>query len=245
MKTARGPKTAAVVSVLAPMLVLVLVAALSGCADDDSDLRPGASPGGVGSTQSTTAPSMDLAELQPGAPGEDTTTRDPEQPMSQNLANHDDIAFMQMMVLHHRQALEMTAMVPARASDPAVKDVALRIESAQAPEILVMAGWLTDRSIDVPAVNDDPARYDHSEHGHEGLEGMLSDDQLDELEDAEGAAFDRLFLEGMIAHHLGAVAMAKSVLLTGRDQRVNELATDINAEQSIEIERLRAILAAL
>ena len=86
-----------------------------------------------------------------------------------------------------------------------MKDVAARIEAAQAPEILVMAGWLTERSIDVPGVHEDPALYDHAQHGHAGMVGMLTDDQLDDLADADGATFDRLFLEDMIAHHEGAI----------------------------------------
>jgi uncharacterized protein (DUF305 family) len=105
-----------------------------------------------------------------------------------------------------------------------------------------MAQWLTERSIDVPAPGTDPAEYDHAEHGHAGMQGMLSQDRLDELAGAEGTAFERLFLTSMIEHHEGAIAMAQHVLSHGADQRVNELATDIVADQTAEIARLRALL---
>jgi uncharacterized protein (DUF305 family) len=183
--------------------------------------------------------------LQPGEPGEDTTTRDPDDALEVPDAEHDDVAFMQMMVLHHRQALQMSALAPDRADDEQVLAVAQRIEAAQAPEILVMAQWLTARSVDVPGVHEDPATYDHSQHGHAGMVGMLTDDELDHLADADGDAFDRLYLEEMVRHHRGAVEMARYVLEHGADVQVNELATSIVAEQSAEIVRLERILGDL
>ena len=105
-----------------------------------------------------------------------------------------------------------------------------------------MAQWLTERSIDVPGVHEDPATYDHAQHGHSGMVGMLTDDELDELADADGADFDQLFVEDMVRHHEGAIEMARYVLLHGADLRVNELATGIVAEQSAEIVRLQRLL---
>lgn len=218
-------------------MVLAVVVTTAACSDAPA-AQPAPSP-------SSSRPTSDVPEQVPGAPGEDSSTRDPSVEVGQPSAEHDDVAFMQMMVLHHRQALEMTALVPGRAAEQQVRDIAARIEAAQAPEILVMAQWLTERSIDVPGVREDPAVYDHAQHGHAGMVGMLTDDELDELGDAEGAAFDRLFLAGMISHHAGAIEMAQQVLLHGADLRVNQLATDIVAEQSAEIGRLQRILSAV
>ena len=150
---------------------------------------------------------------------------------------------MLMMLLHHRQALDMAGLIADRSSDEQVRAAADRIEATQAPEILLIAQWLTERSIEVPGPDADPADYDHAEHGHAGMEGMLSEDELDELAQAEDAEFDALFLTGMIRHH-GAIAMAQHVLVHGADPRVNELATDIVADQSAEIDRLSQLLGA-
>jgi uncharacterized protein (DUF305 family) len=222
---------------LASAAIVSVIAGLSACSDDPS-ATPAADP-------SSSAPPAPVPELQPGAPGEDTTTRDPGEPLEEPDAAHDDVAFMQMMVLHHRQALEMADLVPERGSSDEVGAAAERIEAAQAPEILLMAQWLTERSLDVPSPTANPADYDHGAHGHAGMQGMLTEDELEELADAEGAAFDRLFLEDMIKHHEGAIAMAQFVLTHGADQRVSELATDVVAEQGAEIARLRRLLDAL
>lgn len=217
----------------------VLACAAAGCSDPAA---PAPDPA-AGST--TSAPAAPVPELQPGAPGEDATTRDPGAPVEDGRPDEDDIAFMQMMVLHHRQALEMAGLVPDRAADERVQTAAARIESVQGAEILVMAQWLTDHAIDVPAPDADPADYDHAEHGHSGMEGLLTPDELDELADADGPAFDRLFVEGMIRHHGGAVLMARRVLAEGADPRVIELGTDVVTDQSAEIARLEALLAGL
>lgn len=152
-----------------------------------------------------------------------------------------DAAFLEQMIPHHRQALDMAELARTRASSPAVVSLAQRIAAAQAPEILVMADWLVDHDLPVP---------EGTEHDMEGMDGMpmqgmLSEDQMSALADADGAAFDRLFLTGMIQHHEGAVAMALTVLTDGDDQRVNEIASDVNAGQSAEVARMQSLLAAL
>jgi uncharacterized protein (DUF305 family) len=223
-------------TVAAAVLVTVVTGA---CSDRPADRpAPAAAP-------SSSRPTSEVPELVPGGPGEANSTRDPGTEVGRPDAEHDDVAFMQMMVLHHRQALEMSALAPDRADEQQVEDVAARIAAAQAPEILVMAQWLTERSVDVPGPDEDPAAYDHAEHGHAGMVGMLGDDELAALADADGAAFDRLFLTGMVRHHEGAVDMALHVIEHGGDARVNQLATDIVAEQSAEIVRLERILATL
>ncbi|MDP2775497.1 MAG: DUF305 domain-containing protein [Nocardioides sp.] len=151
--------------------------------------------------------------------------------------NDADAEFLTGMIPHHQQALEMAELAETRAESPEVRALAERIAAAQAPEILVMADWLVDHGHEVP------------DHGHGGLHadmiGMLSDDQMAALADADGTAFDELFLTGMVQHHEGAVAMALTVLSDGEDQLVNELASDVNASQSAEIARMQALLARL
>lgn len=145
-----------------------------------------------------------------------------------------DVMFAQMMIPHHEQALVMSdlALDPARDASPEVVALAERIRAAQAPEIAQMQAWLDAQDAGMGG--------DHSGHG--GMEGMLSDEQIEALGAAEGADFDRLFLEGMIAHHAGAVAMAEDVRADGDDPEITALADAIFAAQEQEIAEMRALL---
>ncbi len=228
----RGRGSAGVVALVAAVLL-----SSAGCQSGDRD------EDGAGS-RTPSAPS-DVVEVQPGAPGEGGTARSPGEPVPTSAGTHADIAFTQMMVLHHRQALDMGELAETRAHDEQVRTVAARISAAQAPEILVMAGWLVAWGVEVPQPDADPASYDHSRHGHAGMVGMLSPAEMAQLAEARGAAFDRAYLTGMIRHHEGAIAMANDVLADDGDARVTELATDIVATQGAEIVRLRRLLASL
>ena len=150
-----------------------------------------------------------------------------------------------MMVPHHAQALEMSALAPERAASKQVLALARRIKGAQGPEVLTMSSWLQTRDIEVPKAGEDPSSYDHGEHGHMEMEGMLTREQLAELEAARGARFDRLFLRDMIGHHQGAVDMAQQVAVDGTDLQVSEIAADVNTGQAAEINRMRDLLRAL
>ncbi|ANH36654.1 hypothetical protein I601_0200 [Nocardioides dokdonensis FR1436] len=211
---------------------LVVLVGLSGCS---------------GQTQREAEPLPDpgVTQVQPGAPGEPARELAADARVGTPGWNHDDLAFVQMMVPHHQQALEMAALAQTRASSPDVLGLARRIEAAQGPEIVLMAGWLAEQGVDVPAPGDAPSAWDHAAHGHTGMAGVLTPEQMTELAAADGEDFDRLFLEGMIAHHEGAVEMALDVLSAGRDQRVLELADDVSAGQSAEIVRLQRVLAGL
>ncbi|WP_435743632.1 DUF305 domain-containing protein [Nocardioides sp. SYSU DS0663] len=223
-------------------VVCALLAPLVGCsstAGSYSTPDP-AAPAATAATAAADAPSAEVVEVQPGGPGEPSSTA---VVLPEERWNHDDLAFVQMMLVHHRQALDLAALAPARAADPRVRALAGRIEAAQAPEILVMASWLRARGVDVPQPGEDPRQYDHAEHGHRGMVGMLGPEQLQALEQARGAGFDRLFLEGMIEHHLGAVAMAADVRRHGTSLRVGELAQDVEAGQAAEVTRMEALLA--
>lgn len=212
---------------------LLLSSACSGGSDDD--------PGGSGEPGSGDS---DLTVIQPGRPGEEATTGAPEEPIEEE-PSHADIAFMQMMVPHHAQAVEMADLAAEHAVDPGVRRMAARIRAAQGPEIVMMSAWLEREGIEVPQPDDDPRDYDHGMHGHDPMMGMLTDAELAELAAARGERFDRLFLRGMIQHHQGAVRMAENVASEGVDTLVTELAADVHLTQSSEIGRMRQLLAGL
>lgn len=151
-------------------------------------------------------------------------------------ASDADVMFAAMMIPHHEQAVEMADIVLATPGvDPRVLDLATRIRDAQAPEIAQMQGWLE-------AWGADAAAHEGMDHGDDG---MLTRDEIAALEDADGAAASRLFLEGMIAHHEGAVAMAQAQLADGEDADALALAESIVATQQAEVDEMRALLEAL
>lgn len=184
----------------------------------------------------------DLKVILPGRPGEAAKTVDPQDVVNENEWNHADVAFVQMMVPHHDQALEMSRLAASRASDERVLSLSRRIRGAQGPEIIELAAWLDARNIDVPKAAEDPGEYDHGPHGHGSMAGMLTDEQMEDLAAASGRRFDRLFLERMIGHHEGAIAMANDVAREGADVRVAEIAADVATGQSAEIRTMRELL---
>lgn len=150
--------------------------------------------------------------------------------------NDADIRFAQEMIPHHRQAVEMAALVPSHSTDPRVIDLAARIQQAQDPEITAMTGWLQAWGAPVPEGTG------HSGGHHEGMPGMMTDEQMAELEAAQGAEFDRMWLTMMIDHHEGAVQMAQTELAEGSDPQARTMAQEIIDAQQAEIEEMRAIL---
>jgi uncharacterized protein (DUF305 family) len=158
-----------------------------------------------------------------------------------NLA---DATYLTMMVPHHRQALDLAALAETRADDPGVRAIARSIDAGQSREILVMAGWLVEHGQPEPTLEDVEAMTAMA-GSPGGMAGMLSPTQMADLEAADGAAFDRLFLQSMIAHHRGALAMADEQLGAGEDVRVTEMATEVIAAQAGEIRRMEDLLAAL
>ena len=148
--------------------------------------------------------------------------------------NAADVAFAQGMIPHHEQAIEMANMALAQAQGGAVKDLAGRIKQAQQPEIDQMKGWLT-------SWGEAPAGEHGGGHGG-GSMGMMSDDDMARLKQASGAEFDRLFLEGMIRHHEGAVEMAQTELANGMFPDAKDLARRIVETQQAEIAEMRTLL---
>nr|WP_091673422.1 DUF305 domain-containing protein [Micromonospora auratinigra] len=152
-----------------------------------------------------------------------------------------DVMFAQMMVPHHRQAVEMAELAGTRAADPELKALAGRIKDAQAPEIATMTGWLTAWGRPVPSAS---GGHGMPGMGH-GMPGMMSDADLTRLAAASGADFDRQFLTMMIAHHEGALTMAKDELARGLDAEVKALAQRIVTTQQDEIDTMREMLGRL
>lgn len=148
-----------------------------------------------------------------------------------------DAMFAQMMIPHHEQAVEMSTLAETRASDPFIVDLAADIKAAQQPEIDEMAGWLEEWGL--PVMNGMDAM---SAHGGHGMAGMLSDEQMDALAAATGAQFDRLYAEGMIEHHEGAIRMTEPVT-DSSDPRVAALANAIITAQEREIAAMQGFLA--
>jgi uncharacterized protein (DUF305 family) len=186
--------------------------------------------------------------IQPGRPGESNRTVDPDDVVAQPGTNAADITFMQQMIPHHAQALEMSQLAQSRADDEQVVAIARRIKGAQGPEILGMTSWLQSRDLEVPESMDDLPGMDmsgghggHGGHGAASMNGMLTDRQMSELAGASGAEFDRLFIAGMIQHHEGAVEMAHGEMEAGSDTVALELAADVAAGQQAEVRRMVAI----
>lgn len=174
------------------------------------------------------------AVVAPGKPGEEARRISPEEAarlLPDDKPNAADFTYAQMMIVHHRQALTMTALAPARAESSQVKKLAERITAAQQPEIGAMEGWLKS--------NGGPRKQ--SGHDQHTMPGMASETQLAELGRAKGAAFDRLFLKLMITHHEGAVTMAAEVLGQGNNVLVEEMANDVLSQQTAEINRMRSM----
>ena len=157
-------------------------------------------------------------------------------PSSTTGASAADAMFAQMMIPHHEQAVEMSTLAETRASSPEIKELAAEIKAAQQPEIDQMTAWLEEWGMPVMSGMDAMG-----EHGGHGMSGMLTDDQLAELEAASGPEFDRLFAEFMILHHEGAIDMAEDVV-DSKDPRVAALAQAILTTQAEEIAQMRAFL---
>ena len=153
---------------------------------------------------------------------------------------------MSRMIGHHAQAVRIARWAPTHGASTSVRTLAARIINAQQDEIATMQHWLRDRLQPAP----DPGGSDHTMHaGHDiQMPGMLTAAQLAQLDAARGAEFDKLFLSLMIQHHRGAVAMVKDLFGSygaAQDETVFKFASDVNVDQSTEIERMERMLSAL
>lgn len=160
-----------------------------------------------------------------------------------------DVRFMRDMIAHHSQALVMARMAPTHGAGPTMQVLAGRIINAQQDEIALMQQWLRDRGLPVPEVHIEGTMLmvhgaDHAMH----MPGMLTEEQLKQLDAARGPEFERLFLTFMIEHHRGAVTMVHELFATdgaAQEDVVFKLASDVQVDQLTEIARMEQMLAAM
>lgn len=224
---------------VATLVASVALVATAACSSGDS--------GGSGDD----APEREAPAVQLGGPGETNRTLDPDEAGAvADAPDHADadVTFVQDMIAHHRQALEMTALAAEHRAGTPLALMAERMDTSQSDEIDQFEEWLTARGEDVPpapAVGDTDGHESHD--AHEGVPGMATTVELDELAAARGEAFDRLFLELMIRHHEGALLMVADLFAAGGGQEpaAFALAQHVDADQRIEIARMRDMLADL
>lgn len=202
---------------LAPFLLLV--ALLAGCTGAPADTGPQVIVPGAPGEQAQVLPGREAAE------------RARPQPVSPA-----DVVFVEGMIVHHRQAVEMAGLAPDRAADPRVRALAERIAIAQEVEITGYENWLAERAGEFGGGHG-------SGHGAAPHPGMATPEQIAALGATSGAEFDRAFLELMVAHHEGALAMAEQQRLGGTDVLAQQMADDVTVEQTAEIQRMRELLA--
>lgn len=190
----------------------------------------------------------------PGAPGAPSRVITAAQAvdLSRTTFTAADVLFMQHMIVHHAQAVEMVELMQTRASGTAVRRLGARIAASQAAEIDLMRTWLTDRG--QPTAMPDMHAGHHGHAGHEPdpdvavMPGMLSPSRMTALAAATGPAFDRLFIEGMIQHHQGALDMVDGLQAdpeAAEDPTLSDFASSVVADQSAEILRMQSILSEL
>ena len=207
---------------------LALAAVLAACSGGTSQPSNTLAPAGAG-------PRI----VQPGAPGQAgrTFSADELEQVEGVSYTDADVRFMQGMIPHHRQALEMTALVRQHATTAAVRQMALRMEISQRDEIAMMSTWLRERGESVEMSGMGMAQH--------RMMGMLTPEQMETLASARGVEFDRLFLEGMIQHHEGALDMVTTLFNTSgaaQESTVFKFAEEVDADQLMEIERMQALL---
>jgi uncharacterized protein (DUF305 family) len=185
-----------------------------------------------------------LPIVQPGAPGQPSRVVSAATAADQTKVQYTpaDVRFMQGMIHHHAQALDMTALLASRTGSEDMRKLAQRIEVSQADEINMMRKWLEARGQDVPGP--------HAHHAPDAplMPGMLTEAEMGQLAAAKGVEFDRLFLQYMIKHHAGALVMVTELVATAGAAQEGEIfgfASDVDADQRIEMNRMGTMLREL
>jgi uncharacterized protein (DUF305 family) len=227
-----------------PVALLALLLVLPSCTSSSGVLVPAdtAPPASADATPPapTDSNSAGVRIVHPGAPGEPSrvVTRQEVGAGSRPVHTAMDVAFMRAMIPHHAQALEMTALVADRTDNTDFLLLARRIEISQRDEIHLMERWLEDRGESLPEA--------HAHHGHGTLmPGMLTDQEMTRLRNSTGSEFETLFLTFMISHHEGALVMVHELFShpgAGQDSEIYRFASDVDADQRMEIQRMRAML---
>ncbi len=248
-------------SQLSVTLAIVVSVSLAACATGRGATQPPAGSAATGTSaasrgRSAAARASDLAAM---ARAKADSARLPY--------TKADIEFMQGMIGHHSQAIEMSNLVPSHSENPSLRTLAERIINAQTDEIAIMRRWLLDRNQEAPnplgkgVAADGMAHAGHDMSAmsgmssgmpagmsHEMMPGMLTPPQMDTLAASSGEKFDELFLRGMMQHHRGALTMVTALFATpgaGQDELVFKFASDVNVDQTTEIARMERMLFAL
>jgi uncharacterized protein (DUF305 family) len=204
----------------------------------------------AGTAACTGAPTVRAPVVQAGAPGEEGRAVTPAQVARIGAPRHvaADAQFMRDMIVHHAQAVEMTSLVAERTTSRDIRLLAERIEASQEDEMRFMRRWLSDRGEAVP--DEHAGHGGHGGHGahagHVGMPGMLAPEEMQRLRDARGDEFDRLFLEGMIRHHEGALVMVAELFAldgAGQESDIFQFASHVDSDQRMEILRMQRMLA--
>ena len=199
---------------------------------------------GIGAACRTAGGEASPPILQPGAPGEGSRVISTAEAVDLSGVRHTaaDVRFMQGMIGHHAQALEMVGLLRTRTNREDMRLLARRIELSQEDEIMLMQRWLQMRGQPVPDA------HAHHAPGAALMPGMLTPEEMGRLEAATGKAFDRLFLEFMVKHHEGALVMVSELFSSpgaAQESDIFSFATDIDADQRIEIARMGTMLREL
>jgi uncharacterized protein (DUF305 family) len=182
--------------------------------------------------------------VQPGAPGQPTRTLPSSTRATLPPASEKDVEFMQGMIMHHDQAVEMTALIESHTQNKALRTLGARISRSQSDEIKFMKRWLTARGQPLSHAMPNMPGMDMSSH-QMLMPGMLTAKQMDTLGKAKDQEFDHLFLTGMIQHHNGALIMVKDLFDTaggGQDAELFNFATDVDSGQRAEIRVMQTML---
>lgn len=182
--------------------------------------------------------------VQPGAPGQPTRILPPTTKAILPPRSPKDVEFMRGMIMHHAQAVEMTALIESRTESKEIRLLGARISQSQSDEMKFMKRWLEVRGEQVSLPMPEMHGTDHSSH-QMIMPGMLSAKQMDALRKAKGAEFDQLFLRGMIQHHNGALIMVKDLFDTpgaGQDAELFNFASDVDSGQRAEINIMKTLL---
>jgi uncharacterized protein (DUF305 family) len=191
---------------------------------------------------------IDLAKpvvVQPGAPGKPSKTLPPSTRGTLPPRSQADVEFMQGMIMHHAQAVEMTALIASHTENKELRSLGARISSSQSDEIKFMRRWLAARGEPVSLAKAGMPGMDMASEPMALRPGMLTPEQMEALRKAKGAEFDHLFLTGMIQHHDGALTMVKDLFDTagaGQDAELFNFATDADNTQRAEIRIMQTML---
>lgn len=227
-------------------LSLTIVACGSGT--DDADTTAADQTVSSESTADGENGGQDAGESRAPGSAAATSTPETEMPEAEEAGPHNDadIAFNRMMMTHHQQAVTMVGLIDGRTDNADIIELGKKIAKAQSREIEQMSARLAAWGEDPTAPSVHEPHDGHQGHGESGedMQGMLSDEAMQQLAEAQGPEFDRLFLEGMIEHHEGAVAMAEDVIRDGENEPTRELAENVVDSQKEEIDEMKKLLGA-